>query len=143
MFCLSHRGTLNLIDDIIKDHDRLPRLWRDDLVQHIQPEQSQVCFFLPVHNICVCISVYACQCMCVHVHACHCVCMRAYLCVCEYLRKNGLVYETSPLVSGMCALYTQAGLQFPPPVAQANLISYLFLKNSHSDVNKSVERIVL
>ena len=44
MLCQSHKGTLNMVDAIAKDYDRLPRSWRDNLIRFIQPEQSQVCF---------------------------------------------------------------------------------------------------
>ena len=36
MICLSHKGTLNLIDEIGKDHDALPKLWKSDLVSRIE-----------------------------------------------------------------------------------------------------------
>ena len=36
MICLSHKGTLNLIDEIGKDHDTLPKLWKSDLVGRIE-----------------------------------------------------------------------------------------------------------
>ena len=51
MLCQSHKGTLNMIDDIVKDYDSLPRSWRSDLIKHVQPEQ--VCIYYHHYNICV------------------------------------------------------------------------------------------
>ena len=42
MLCQSHKGTLNVIDGIVKGYDDLPRSWRSDLIDRIQPEQTQV-----------------------------------------------------------------------------------------------------
>ena len=42
MLCQSHKGTLNVIDGIVKGYDDLPKLWRSDLIERIQPEQAQV-----------------------------------------------------------------------------------------------------
>jgi len=42
MLCQSHKGTLNVIDSIVKDYDSLPKSWRSDLIERIQPEQPQV-----------------------------------------------------------------------------------------------------
>ena len=36
MICMSHKGTLNLIDRIGKDYDGLPKSWKDDLVHRIE-----------------------------------------------------------------------------------------------------------
>jgi len=42
MVSQSHKGTLYMIDCIVKDYDSIPRSWRDDLIRHVQPEQLQV-----------------------------------------------------------------------------------------------------
>ena len=42
MLCQSHKGTLNVIDGIAIGYDDLPRSRRSDLIDRIQPEQTQV-----------------------------------------------------------------------------------------------------
>ena len=34
MLCLSHSGTLNAVDKLIKNYDAVPQSWRDNIIQH-------------------------------------------------------------------------------------------------------------
>ena len=51
MLCQSLKGTLDLIDSIVKDYDSLPRSWRSDLIKRIQPERAQVSLPLSFHVV--------------------------------------------------------------------------------------------
>ena len=42
MVCLSHKGTLDLIDNICADHDSVVATWRDSLADEFLPQCQTV-----------------------------------------------------------------------------------------------------
>ena len=51
MLCMSHKSTLNTIDELVQGYDTLPQTWRDKLTQDLP-----VCHFILclVFDVCIC-----------------------------------------------------------------------------------------
>ena len=35
MLCMSHKGTLNTLDEVVKDYAALPQLWKEKLSEYL------------------------------------------------------------------------------------------------------------